>query len=247
MLLNEIFMYNNNYYEVPYLAHHGILGMKWGIRRYQNRDGSLTKKGKAHRLEVEANQYDEKIESYRDKSRKNAGITVSGGDTDTIKKGSTINRVANSDEKIDSRRKYVSLTSEDRDNYQSLMEMVDADISGHMSEYTYSAKKNLRIASGKKVCDDLVSKYGDKNIKELHELLKDSYGFEDAESNRTEIQDFMSNTIKTYGNEILSDYKSQHYDGFVDAEDWVGGFAEYPVVLIDPKTSLKFKSENKRW
>lgn len=40
---------------------------------------------------------------------------------------------------------------------------------------------------------------------------------------------------------------SLYYDGFVDAEDWVGGFAEYPVVLIDPKISLKFKSENKRW
>lgn len=52
MLLNKIFMYNTNYYEVPYLAHHGILGMKWGIRRYQNRDGSLTKKGKRHRQEA---------------------------------------------------------------------------------------------------------------------------------------------------------------------------------------------------
>ena len=28
------------------LMHHGILGMKWGIRRYQNKDGSLTKQGK---------------------------------------------------------------------------------------------------------------------------------------------------------------------------------------------------------
>ena len=28
------------------LAHHGILGMKWGIRRYQNEDGSLTEAGK---------------------------------------------------------------------------------------------------------------------------------------------------------------------------------------------------------
>lgn len=30
-----------------YLAHYGILGMKWGIRRYQNKDGSLTNAGKA--------------------------------------------------------------------------------------------------------------------------------------------------------------------------------------------------------
>ena len=32
---------NNNY-----LIHHGIKGQKWGVRRYQNKDGSLTKKGK---------------------------------------------------------------------------------------------------------------------------------------------------------------------------------------------------------
>lgn len=28
------------------LQHHGILGMRWGVRRYQNKDGSLTSAGK---------------------------------------------------------------------------------------------------------------------------------------------------------------------------------------------------------
>lgn len=29
-----------------YIYHHGIKGMKWGIRRFQNKDGSLTSAGK---------------------------------------------------------------------------------------------------------------------------------------------------------------------------------------------------------
>lgn len=35
-----------------YLAHHGVLGQKWGIRRYRNRDGSLTPAGKRHEAKL---------------------------------------------------------------------------------------------------------------------------------------------------------------------------------------------------
>ena len=34
-------------WESTCLAHHGIKGQKWGVRRYQNADGTLTDKGKA--------------------------------------------------------------------------------------------------------------------------------------------------------------------------------------------------------
>lgn len=29
-----------------YMEHHGVQGQKWGVRRYQNEDGSLTKEGR---------------------------------------------------------------------------------------------------------------------------------------------------------------------------------------------------------
>ena len=31
--------------QYAYLAHHGVKGQKWGVRRYQNEDGSLTPEG----------------------------------------------------------------------------------------------------------------------------------------------------------------------------------------------------------
>lgn len=35
-----------NDFESNYLAHFGIMGMKWGVRRFQNDDGSLTPAGR---------------------------------------------------------------------------------------------------------------------------------------------------------------------------------------------------------
>ena len=34
------------------LVHHGIKGMKWGVRRYRNKDGSLTPEGKRRYREL---------------------------------------------------------------------------------------------------------------------------------------------------------------------------------------------------
>lgn len=62
-------MYSNELY------HHGTKGMKWGVRRYQNTDGSLTNAGKSRYArdarEKEFNKYDGSSEKYYKQSKKN--------------------------------------------------------------------------------------------------------------------------------------------------------------------------------
>lgn len=42
-------MNRDEFYSSLYLAHHGIKGQKWGVRRYQNEDGSYTDEGAKRR------------------------------------------------------------------------------------------------------------------------------------------------------------------------------------------------------
>lgn len=42
--------YSDGLYDENHLEHHGILGMKWGVRRFQNPDGTLSAKGKKRYL-----------------------------------------------------------------------------------------------------------------------------------------------------------------------------------------------------
>ena len=57
-------------YSQNYLAHHGIPGMKWGVRRYQNEDGTLTDAGKARYAKSIA-RYKKNIAKYENKAKKN--------------------------------------------------------------------------------------------------------------------------------------------------------------------------------
>lgn len=46
--------------EEYFLAHYGVKGMKWGVRRYQNKDGSLTDAGKKRLADQATGDYEER-------------------------------------------------------------------------------------------------------------------------------------------------------------------------------------------
>lgn len=77
------------------LEHHGILGMHWGIRRYQNKDGSLTAAGKKRQekllkkalnkvekteAKISKKHADDKIENEKTKDTRNNPNRISAGD-----------------------------------------------------------------------------------------------------------------------------------------------------------------------
>lgn len=49
------------------LYHYGVLGMRWGVRRYQNKDGSLTSAGRKHSKKT-SSQHEDYVNAHSKKS-----------------------------------------------------------------------------------------------------------------------------------------------------------------------------------
>lgn len=74
------------------LYHHGIKGMRWGIRRYQNKDGTLTAAGKKRQAKIQA----ENLEKAR--AAKAAKKEHEAAKAEALKKGSAADILKYKDE-----------------------------------------------------------------------------------------------------------------------------------------------------
>lgn len=186
------------------LCHHGILGMKWGVRRYQNKDGSLTAAGRkrAARLASEYSKVTgENISNHKNSS---AGNSSSGNSnsSNSQEKGSGGNRGGG-------RSGGSTKTSKSIDKMSN--EELQSRIDRLRLEQAYASLNPRKVSTGEKIVDSLKSSatsiIKEKGTKLAGDLI-------DKELRRalglSEQADAASKTLKVLENEAKSlNYKKQ--------------------------------------
>ena len=245
------------------LYHHGIKGQKWGVRRYQNKDGSLTTAGRK-RIRSEFSkrlykdiEYEKKLNSELSKK----GIVISKNGV-FLKKNSTLGRYStNPNEKIEG-NKYTYITDNDKKSYWNMASNNLLGFKNHTEIFNYKLKNisDLKIAEGKVVVDRIVKKYGDKQVKNLWKEynnlnLRNNYDkmyslskndetkwmYDYSKDVKNKVFKFINNNLymdSHINDDIINDFKKKGYDAMVDAEDWSGGF-DYPLIIFDSDKKLK--------
>lgn len=137
------------------LYHHGTKGMKWGIRRYQNKDGSLTPAGiKRYNREVQklkdretTIKAKEKAKKYQDKLDKKKSEL---DEREAALKGKTAKKSA------------PKATSSSQSGVKSIKDMSDAELRAVVNrlqlEQQYRNLTPQQVSKGKKFVDSVVGK-----------------------------------------------------------------------------------------
>lgn len=142
MVSKYVITSNGGFISMDELYHHGIKGQRWGIRRYQNPDGTLTEKGKKRYLNPDG--------SLNKKGQKKFGDTVKGLQIKKKAKDMT-------DEELD----YAITRARKEDEYNRLRPETTGK-KKKSSELVDQVVKPAAIDAGKKLVKQLMDKAIDK-------------------------------------------------------------------------------------
>lgn len=129
-----------------YLAHHGIKGMKWGVRRFRNEDGTLTAAGK-------------KRYGKGGDAKKDPGLKAVSGSRQIVGGLRSINSLANSGPRNRYNRR-PNLTQEEMDRMsdKDLRDLVNRlNLEQQYSDLTRDTGSRSRISSGLDYTDAVLS------------------------------------------------------------------------------------------
>lgn len=236
------------------LYHHGVKGMRWGVRRYQNKDGTLTAAGR--------NRYDVKTKSIEANGmgRKEFLSVIDSGRDFVVSKNQTVYRSTTCANEIMVGKKYVSLRQSDTAIYNNMV--ADLQSSKTVYDKQYAVKKDMNVAGlrtqatalqdlyGKKLRTDPAFSYLMKSGKvDLDTLNKPISKMTDKELSKYLYTnphgydfDILNKSITDRKTKQYIDYLSKKgYDAVVDMVDWASGYADGPVVVLDANKTLKTK------